>query len=312
MTCYGITESGEKITLNCLLSLYLNQEDGVPADDLTAVFSVINKIPVLSKMTIVHEGETLFTGIVDEQIMRCNSEGKTVKLMARSLAALLLDNEAKPEEYKKPSASVLFLKHIAPFLNEYVGEDTPYNGSLGVNKGVCHWQVLEEFCRNKYNCFPRINEEGKVILNGKYTDKVLTFSNGQKAGCLPYTAIEMIQRRHKMLSSVWVRTQANKGYDMEIVNEKAKVKGIVRQRYLNVVDTEDATIFHADKMIEKSNETALEIMITSPLPILRCLGATIHLPDEEAEEVKTMKVCKVKYTYTQNGHNTVLTLCEKE
>ena len=53
----------------------------------------------------------VFRGIVDQQDTKISPQGNRLRLVARSLAALLLDNEALPQTYINPSLRGLFERH---------------------------------------------------------------------------------------------------------------------------------------------------------------------------------------------------------
>ncbi len=61
------------------------------------------------------EGEVVFFGPVDELQRRFSSEGCMLEIVARSMAALLLENEAIPQTYAYPSLPLLFERHGKPY-----------------------------------------------------------------------------------------------------------------------------------------------------------------------------------------------------
>lgn len=93
----------------------------------------------------------MFKGQIDEIITKSSGEKITVKITARSMAGILLDNEAEPCIYFNASSSVIFERHLQPFgFNGYIGDNNPYFGYIKISKGMSQWQVLENYCVNKY------------------------------------------------------------------------------------------------------------------------------------------------------------------
>ena len=56
-------------------------------------------------------GEVVFLGEIDSIVSERSATAQTMKISARSLAALLLDNEAEPLDYNSPSPQLIFRRH---------------------------------------------------------------------------------------------------------------------------------------------------------------------------------------------------------
>ena len=84
------------------LSVSLITEESAPADGLKASFAVSGDVPALRFVEVFSGQERLFCGAVDEQTVLQNKNGTVLTLAARSRAAVLLDNEARPQTYIKP------------------------------------------------------------------------------------------------------------------------------------------------------------------------------------------------------------------
>lgn len=311
MIAYAKTDSGEIYTLKDPLLISIQQEENAPADQLILQFARQEDLPELASVILKEDEQVFFTGIIDEQITVYSSNGKIVKLVARSMAALLLDNESEPMEYFHPTDEVMFLKHAKAFLNSYQGKGKKLSKLIQVKKGASHWSVIEDYCKQNYQTLPRVNEEGELLLCGADTDKTLTFGRLSPSNdVLPYTYLSVTNKRCKPISSVFVRMKHNKGYELEIKNPKLHGKSIVRQRYLNVADTQNINAYHADKMISLSNTQTLEIKLTAPVRINKPLGAQVCL--QEYMPQKKWRVIKAYYTQTAQGEETQLWLTEAE
>ena len=104
--------------------------------------------------------------------------GMTLRLTARSEAALLLDNEALPQTYINPSLKQLFDRHAAPYgFAGMAGNQGAFRGKLTVKKGMSEWQVFEEFCGYFLGTTPRVTYLGILDATGKPSEKQVFFSN---------------------------------------------------------------------------------------------------------------------------------------
>lgn len=148
MTFTAITADGKMFTLGSPLSCRIEYEQGVPADALTAVFPYMFDIPQLAYMMVQKDKKPVFTGVVDEQrFLSVEGEG-TVMLSARSLAALLLDNEAMPQSYNSPDAQTIFMRHIQPLgIMQYSCEKSRKRQALRWIKGRRIGRFLKAFAR---------------------------------------------------------------------------------------------------------------------------------------------------------------------
>ncbi|MGN1130411.1 MAG: hypothetical protein ACI4Q8_03585, partial [Ruminococcus sp.] len=138
---------GVDVPLPQPLSVTINQEENVPADDLTVVFPFAEGLNELDKILVKDMGVIVFKGVVDEQQAISNKSGAFLRIIARSMAAVLLDNESKPASYINPSVSVIFSRHLEPCgIESYKGDNLSCVGSFNIPKGSTNWQVLNSFC----------------------------------------------------------------------------------------------------------------------------------------------------------------------
>lgn len=304
MTITAITEDGDMITIPASpVSMVINKDTDVPADDMTVTFCGTS-LPFLARITVISDGKNIFTGIVDKQEFITDSNGNMVKIVARSMAALLTDNEALPENFYNVSDKILYYRYAQSLgIGGFVGNGKAYVGRLNVEKGVTLWQVLDTFCSRKYGVSPRVNEENVLVFNGRLSNAHIIFSNNGSG--VPYVSRTAAHNRYNMLSQVMVRLNANTEYNLPIGNMKAEKIGIDRVRYLNVADsTGSKTVFTADQMISNSNKDANVISYCCPQCLALYLGAAVKEPQGD------YIVKSIKYVLSPNGSFTYLTLQE--
>ena len=109
---------GQRRELVHPVSFSLVRSADTPADSLKAEFMVPDAQDweqEIARIELQADGRRLFRGICDRQIVGLDSAGCRLTVWARSDAAVLLDNEAIPQEYSCVTLDEMFAKHLAPY-----------------------------------------------------------------------------------------------------------------------------------------------------------------------------------------------------
>lgn len=291
--------------LEDVLTVIFNADVEVPADDLTITIPYDEKISENADfITAFLDEKTVFKGQIDEIIGIKSTDGAITKITARSPSAFLLDNEAEPLTYINPSADFIFNRHLKPFgLTEYYADDVPFFGTLKIDKGMTHWQVLKNFCINRYGTVPRITGNGKVYFNGSENGETIFFG---KSG-IDYTAIRESKRRFKLITEVKLKLTESGTYGGSIKNENPECKGIKRVRYVNAT-SDKTTIQTADNIISKSNSDSYSIALECVGCLIESIGRSAVLNDDMFGKIENLTVRKIRYTVGSDGEKTTVTL----
>lgn len=304
----GIDIYDNEIQLPAPEYVTINQEEDVPADDISVVFPFIANLPELVRIAVKNNSQVVFMGLVDEQQIIGNENGIWTKIVGRSMAAFLLDNESKPENYLNPSSSVIADKHLKPYgMENFVGEDVVLSGTLNVPKGSTQWQALYNFCINAYGNRPRVEADGTVKMNGAESDESIVFSNngGQK-----YISIKENNKRYKLLSSVKVKIGTDRDYNSIVENKSIVNRKINRVRYLDSTYSSELFLV-ADKMIEKSVKDSYEIVLVCPDLLINLIGANAKIQDNYVGEKDNLYISGICCKLTPDGEFTTVTLKKK-
>lgn len=221
MIFWGISRTGKKLFLGEPVEASIACDRDAPADLLRARFPAEDMWEELRDVVGYEKGSAVFRGIVDEQDTFLSGEGLTVELTARSLEALLLDNEAQPGTIQSPSLARIeerFLKPLGLSLGE--GDRGAKRGSLTISKGDSCWTVLSGFCREFLGAEPWVGLDGKVNVGEEGTTLELDGVISAQVSLLPY----------KRISQVWLQS-CRGSYDTLYRDESANV---VRTRYLSL------------------------------------------------------------------------------
>lgn len=306
MKIEAVTANGGSLKLCSPLSLCINREDEVPADDLTAVFPYGEPLEELAGLLVTDGEETLFHGIVDEQSFALSEAGSYVKLTARSMAAMLLDNEAQPQSYNCPCADDIFRRHILPYgITEYCCGREERPARFEIPKGATQWQAVALFCRNCLGTSPVIDARGRMLMCGYERDgDILEFGGEDGIAC---TSVQITVRRCKRLSRVFVKTQAGGRYTTEIEDRRAIERGIVRERYLNASQPLSVPVSRADDMLEHARRQSLCVTVECPGRLTGSMGSRAAVKTG-GRLLTGLYVAGLRYTLSGREEKTVLTL----
>ena len=294
---------GQRVIMPRLLSLQVNVDENVPADSLYAVFPCMATDELVG-VTLYDGDKPLFIGVVDEEERERGAQGNFLKVSARSLAGLLLDNEAMPCVYEHPSLSLIYERYVKPYGIALDGDDDAFCfGEQSVTKGSSCWRVLKKFCNACYSSTPRVSSVGVLYPKGISRGRVTDFGEGG----ICYTALREIGKRCEEISTVYVKTSNVGTYSLPVKNPSAAARGVRRERYLNAVLTE-SPMRCADAMIANGSAKAYEIRLRCPSCLLGREGDRAILRDAVIGERNDLMISAVHYRMTADGEVSSVTL----
>lgn len=294
-------------SLKNILTTVIESEMDVPADSLTVTFPYDSEISKNADYISAYlDNKLVFTGQIDEIIIIKKADGIINKLTARSKASFLLDNEAEAITYINPSAVLIFERHLKPLgITEYEADDVPFYGALKIDKGMTHWQVLYNFCKNRYSSIPRISGDGKAYFKGADNEAVVSF--GDEKSDINYVSLKENKKRFKLISEVKLKLNEFGTYSGVIKNTNTESDSIKRVRYVNLI-LDNNTIGTADKIINQSNLDSY----TTELECLGChigiIGSKAVINDNLLGEIKNLRIIGVRYTLDNSGEKTTVTM----
>lgn len=287
------------------ITVVYNSEDTVPADDLTVTFPYTGDF--IDRTDFVYafdSAQTVFVGQADEIITLKSADGIIAKITARSMAGILLDNEAQPCIYHNPSPSMIYEKHLKPYgFENCVTDDTPFFGTLKITKGMSEWQVLDNFCRNKHSNTARVTGGGRVIFERKNSEDRLCFSDTAENG---YISMKKSVNRYKVISEVRLKLKEEGRYTGTLKNEAADSR-IIRRRLVNAL-ADTRKLDTADKIISQSNNEYFEITLECVGSYFDIVGRKAEIRDRHFGKTGGLYVHKLKYSSGANGEMTTITL----
>lgn len=291
------------------LTVSLDGDTKVPADSLTVTCPFDNALRQNAAKIEAYDGERLvFSGKPDKIVTEKRTQGAILRFSARSPAAALLDNEAEPITYFQPTVGLMESRHLAPFgIRVMTRDNTPYYDALKIVKGMSHWQVLQSFCRNRFQCEPRVTGDGRAYLNGEPEDGTVFFSD---TGGVRYFALTEYQKPHCLLSEVRLKFEQANAYHAVIENTSPAARGVRRVRYVNAA-SDKTTLATAEKMLENSNRSSYSLRLRCLGCQSAALGKRAAVQDSVLGLTDNLLVRQVSYTADSKGERSVIVL-EKE
>lgn len=296
---YIIDDNGCEISSESPLSLSIDMSLSVPCDSATVVLPY-KKLQNAAMIKIYDDKDLMFVGVVDEEINIFNSTGSYKKYVARSKMALLVDNQAYPNELTNITRTYLGNKYLQPFSIDYDKGEEAYSGKIVVDDGMTIYQLIEEYCKNVFSSVPRMTPQGKLLFCGGSCDNEISFDD-QKG--IKYTSMVENKKRCEKISKVSLMTNS-KFYDYIITNNETVDTLICRERFLSASYDENIYPSTGEDLILKSNKDSYEVTVTCPYNLTHCLGY-IGKIGEINEDLEVAEIC---YTYNSKGEETILTL----
>jgi prophage tail gpP-like protein len=256
-----------------------------------------------------HEGERVFTGVVDEYACVFDSKGGRLELSGRGMAALLLDNEALPAEYQTATAADIVADHVTPYGIEAVGGSKlrAVSGFV-VQSGVSEWSVVQDFLCYYNGLVPRFDRQGRLMLDAPDDDMALVVDDNT-----PASALEYRQDRYGVLSQVVVRRRTA-GNRQTVTDENFIAQGGQARRVVTVPNTTGtaAMRYTGDYQLKASQSGRVRCSLTAAGGFLAQPGQLVKVDRTGFGGNGTYRAAKVQVSCDENGLYTRLELGEKD
>ncbi|MDL2300446.1 hypothetical protein LJC01_02240 [Clostridiaceae bacterium OttesenSCG-928-D20] len=284
MDGYVITYQGESYKLPVVLSWDIKHGMGSPCDafEITVPydFSMQKTLEDAVRFRGDYQGKTVFFGVVDEVEIFADKKGSRATIRGRSLAALLLDNEAEAAEYSFASPDFIINRHIRPWGIEKIqlgeAKALPF---YTIAAGASSFRVIEDYFYFAGGIRPRFSREGVLILDN---------SDGDEFELDMKTAMSSLRykiTRYGVISSVLVKNKVL-GINSLVEDAEFKARGGKCHRVLGVPRNKNAqTMRHTGEyQIKRSKEGAvtlelslIELFAAFPADIIHLKNSPIGL-----------------------------------
>ena len=186
--------------------MVLKRENDVPTDRFTVQYLLTK--PLFNEepwgIRVLRDGALVFFGIVDEHETVQEAGVYRESFVCRSIAALLMDSEAKPGTLQMPSLRLMYKLYLEPFgLSVRGAVQVPQRGQFTVERGETCWDVLCGFSETFLKCTPYCERDGTVCFEER-THGVLPLFDVTKSA--------IIRRPKEKISRVVVQNSVSGAY----------------------------------------------------------------------------------------------------
>lgn len=311
MRYIALDKNENKIDLKKPMFVKISRDIDAPCDALYAIFPAISNINELKSIEVFDSEHLVFSGIIDEQALECSNNGCFIKISARNMAALLIDNEAIPQNYERASLKVIFDRHIKPYgFTDFIGNEEPFADKFIVYKGMSEWDVLYSFCYKFLRTHPRVVNNTVIDASGIYqsSNKI----NIDSRSSIKYKSINYLIKRYKRISEVFIRTKNNASYDVRAYDKSAIEDGISRKRYLNAFNDSRTPCSFGEDMIQDAKFSSNIVKAKCIGNVHVSIGDYADISDPIIGNMQDLIVQKIIYSLQDSGEFTEIYMHRSE
>ena len=160
-----------------------------------------------------HEGETVFTGVVDEVSVRLSEAGRVGRIDGRGMCARLIDNQTRSADYDSAQLADILRDYVSPYGITAIAAHLPPVERFSVDTGDTCRQAVWGYVRHAGGEAPRFDAEGRLLIGQK--GNRFTLSDAAAP-----TEAAFTRTRYGVLSQV-VEVRAGTGADVRVTENDA-------------------------------------------------------------------------------------------
>ena len=226
------------------------------------------------RLTATAGGVQRFSGVVDEIALEETAQGQRLQIHGRSLAALLLDNEAGEIVYPYASWRDILAGHVQPYgLQVDCRASLPPVADFSVPSGSSEWAVLRRFCYEYGGQGLRVDEQGVLRIGAAESGRVLTVDAGS-----PLVRLAYRWKRYGCVSEV-LAFETGSPAALRVENPAFLALGGRRRRRIVLPKGSGSAerLRAAQRVIDQSMEEAETLELALPFPFAAGMGDWVDL-----------------------------------
>ena len=303
------TWDGRSVTLPAPVAWRLEYGLGSPCDSFWVKLlwpgGDENTLEAGYRMTVLRDGQTVFTGVVDECRCLWSEEGSTAEITGRGMQALLLDNQAEAADFGWATLWEILRRYVTPYgieLDRWV--ELPPVWGFSVSSGSSCWKVLYQFARYYGGATPRFDRLGRLVLRGWEDGHPVTVDKDS-----PVTRTVLREKRYGVLSQVTVKDVSGWTRSTE-VNWDFQARGGRAARVILVPKNTgyQARRYNARFQLDRSRAKARQVEITLAVPFAAWPGDLVKLDRPGWSRNGVYRVQESSVSLGESGEETTLIL----
>ena len=219
--------NGRLIKAECVASYELISEADAACDGLRLNFIQSGFIGEICTVKGYLEGKLVFNGFCDKQKVSYDKSGYSCFIYARSSAALLVDNEALPCQYSKPSARQLWFSNAKDFGFECALPEVYSENNYLVSKGTSCYGAINDFVSVVYGAPVYVTPEN-VLTVYKESENIKNLNDYN------VVSFSYIINRSEPISAIDYKISSGDDYSYHFKSDYACQMGIKRRRLYNL------------------------------------------------------------------------------
>lgn len=303
----AICSEGSKHIFKDILKMSVYKGYYTPADELEICFLCDSPGFHFRFIEVYKENEMIFSGETDIQEFIVDGTCGYARITARSYAARLVDNQAKPAIYNYPTYTQIIEKHIKPYgLVCDCCESSLKIPELIITPGTSEWDVVSRFFLEQDNMRIRCVEENTIHPIEIIEIPYCTFSNSYKDTYHYFSLKKKLKTSH-LTSTVCFLDSETGMYTAAVQDSKCEFLGIFRQEYRqsNPDEIYSKCRNFTTRFKEQHIEDCVYTLVTEPKYAL--MVGTVFLLDENLlEEKPTLFVTDSDYIIDDKGERAEL------
>lgn len=262
MKGYITTCDGEEYELPTLLRWEFSYTGSVPCDSFSLECpyapAMAEKLRRAVRFAARENGETAFSGVVDEVGADCGEKGLRLSLSGRGMAALLLDNESEAVSYGWATTEEILRNHVTVHGVCCTDWDSAGAARYRVANGSSEWKVLRDFAVLHGGLTPYFDRDGTLTLKRERKTGSITID-----ASTPVTVLHYADKRYGVIAEALV-VDKKAGTRQTVRNESFCARGGASRRvfYVPARSGEQMMRYTGAYQIEQSKEGAETLRVT--------------------------------------------------
>ncbi len=274
----------------------------VACDSIYIKFTSERFLPEIETIEITYDGKTVFKGFADKQTCQKNEKGLVCTVYARSLSAILVDNEVEPQILYCPSSHSLFKFTAEKFGFKNCLPELYTNKSFELKKGMSYYSAIHNFVCLCGKQGILIDNDKNIYLAESVSEKEIDNSE--------ISSVKTIINRAAPITQIDYKAENSPNYNNHFKSLSIENSNIYRTRKMSLSSLPEwQKTEKAKQTIKKSlmqyKET--EIVLQNSVNKFE-LFDKVNLKDREFFDGGTYIVKEIRTTFSEQGTFTTLLL----